>query len=227
MSAASGAPQRVVRVLFLCTRNSARSQIAEALFLDATCGAAGSQPASMFEVASAGADPSISVDPMTFEVLDELGIDWRAQAPKGFDAVMGARWDVVITLCDGAREACPDLPGHPLFAHWPLDDPCETPGPPAARRHAFLQTAARLRRCIVALLGVLDTRDSPVETVLPAEPLARLAGRHRTERRIAAIGGAPEAITARGAVPSAPHGRRPHNSHPDGSSDPDALRLDL
>ena len=122
MTRPSGAPVRRPSVLFLCTHNSARSQLAEALLREAAGDAV--------EVASAGAEPRMHVDPMTFEVLDELGIDWRGHRPKGFEAVVNTRWDLVITVCDHARDVCPALPGQPSFAHWPIGGPL--PGARAA-----------------------------------------------------------------------------------------------
>lgn len=109
---------------------------------------------SRFEVASAGATPAMSVDPVAFEALDQLGIDWRAHRPKGFDAVQATRWDLVITLCDHARETCPVLPGQPTFAHWPVEDPVESSGPPEVRRQVFLEVARWLRRCIARLIAM-------------------------------------------------------------------------
>lgn len=132
------------RVLFLCTKNSARSQMAEALL--AELGGA------RFEVASAGASPAMEVDLMTFEVLDELGIDWRSHRTKGYATILGTAWDVVITVCDRARESCPVLPGHPVYAHWSIEDPVECSGTSWARRAVFRSTAARLRDSISQLV---------------------------------------------------------------------------
>lgn len=132
--------QEPVRVLFLCTRNSARSQIAEALLVH--------EGGARFEVASAGAEPGMSVDPMTFEVLDELGIDWRAHRPKGFDVVQDTEWDLVVTVCNRAREACPVLPGSPMFAHWSLEDPEDQLGSVAQRRAYFHRIVALVHDCI-------------------------------------------------------------------------------
>lgn len=101
-----------------------------------------------FEVASAGASPATSVDPMTFETLDLLGIDWRSHRPKGFEAIQATEWEIVVTVCDRAREACPILPGHPVFAHWSLEDPVEALGSPDQRRPVFLATAQALHSCI-------------------------------------------------------------------------------
>ena len=134
------------RVLFLCTHNSARSQMAEALLTH--------EAPDRFDVGSAGANPSVTIDPMTFEVLDQLGIDWRNHVPKGFDAIVGSEWDFVITVCDEAREACPVLPGHPVFAHWPIADPAQTEGFPPQRRRVFLETARILRMLSLRFLAL-------------------------------------------------------------------------
>jgi len=107
------------------------------------------------EVASAGATPAVEVDPLTFDVLDELGIDWRRRRPQGFDAVTDRDWDVVVTVCDEARDACPALPGRPRHLHWSLEDPCAAAGDLTARRRAFYATAHELRDRITGLLGVL------------------------------------------------------------------------
>jgi len=139
-----------MRVLFLCTRNSARSQMAEALLVH--------EGGVRFDVASAGATPATFVDPMTFEVLDDLGIDWRAHRPKGFDAVQDTEWDLVVTVCDRAREVCPVLPGRPMFAHWSLEDPEDQFGTPVQRRNYFLRSA-RLVHCCIRQLVALDAAE--------------------------------------------------------------------
>lgn len=123
------------------------------------------------EVASAGADPAMHVEPTTYEALDALGIDWRGHAPKGFDAVLATPWDVVVTVCDRARDACPALPGRPRYAHWPLDDPCATAGPPAERRRVFLAVAGRLR---VHVAELLPTLGAPAADAAPHRPLPTL-----------------------------------------------------
>jgi arsenate reductase len=147
-----------IRVLFLCTRNSSRSQLAEALLVQ--------EGGDRFDVASAGATPAMEVDPMTFEVLDQLGIDWRAHRPKGFEAVQNTEWDLVVTVCDRAREACPVLPGRPAYAHLSLADPSETVGPPDARRRAFVATAEHLQRCIRRLLDLPPSEMDPERMAL-------------------------------------------------------------
>ena len=106
-----------VRVLFLCTGNSARSQIAEALLMK--------KGGDRFVVASAGAKPVKEVRPEAIAVLRGQGIDWTGKKPKGFDAVVKEEWDIVITLCDRMKESCPALPTRPVTAHWGVPDPSE------------------------------------------------------------------------------------------------------
>jgi protein-tyrosine-phosphatase/DNA-binding transcriptional ArsR family regulator len=115
----SAAGPSSARVLFLCTRNSARSQLAEAM-LRAWCGAS-------VHVRSAGSDPA-GVHPLVFGVLEERGISDSSLRSKHFDEFAGEPFDYVITLCDRVREVCPELPGHPRVIHWSLPDPVEEQG---------------------------------------------------------------------------------------------------
>jgi ArsR family transcriptional regulator, arsenate/arsenite/antimonite-responsive transcriptional repressor / arsenate reductase (thioredoxin) len=103
-----------VRVLFLCTGNSARSQIAEAL-LRRLCGDA-------VAVASAGSHPK-TVHPYAVAALAEHGIDLSGARAKPVDEFAGRRFDYVITLCDRVREVCPEFPCHPEPIHWSIPDP--------------------------------------------------------------------------------------------------------
>ena len=104
-----------IRVLFLCTANSARSQIAEALLTK--------KGGARFVVASAGSHPANAVRPEAIEALAEIGIDWSRRRPKSLDAVMDQPWDLLITLCDRMHESCPTLPSRPVYAHWGVADP--------------------------------------------------------------------------------------------------------
>ena len=144
-----------LRLLFLCTGNSARSQIGEAILTRKGAG--------RIEVGSAGSQPAPRVNPLTIEVLRDFGIDWSDRTPKGIDAVMDERWDLIITVCDQAREACPTFPGRPAFAHWGMPDPAAVVGSDEARRQAFRDTVQYLSRRIDLLLA------------LPIEKLERLA----------------------------------------------------
>jgi protein-tyrosine-phosphatase len=142
------------RVLVLCTGNSARSQIAEALL--ATRGAG------RLEAASAGSQPAARVNPYAVEVLREHGIEWAGRTPKSIDDVAGQRFDLVITVCDNARDACPFFPGAGSQVHWGLADPAEESEPAVARR-AFRETYEALAARVDALLAL------PLERLQPAE----------------------------------------------------------
>ena len=124
-------------VLFLCTGNSVRSQMAEGL--------ARRILGPGWEVHSAGLEPK-GVHPLAVRVMDELGIDLRSQRSKTIDPeVLGrARW--VITLCGDARERCPVPPPGTLHLHWDLPDPARVEGDEATRLAAFRQVRDELAR---------------------------------------------------------------------------------
>ena len=105
-------------VLFLCTGNSARSQMAEAILRQI----AGDE----YIAYSAGTQPR-GVHPRTIEVMDEIDVDIRQQKSKNIDLFVDQQFDFVITLCDRAKERCPAFPGAALI-HWGFDDPTETCG---------------------------------------------------------------------------------------------------
>lgn len=124
------------RVLFLCTRNSARSQIAEGLLR-----AAG---APELEVHSAGTVAS-GVRPEAIAVMDEIGIDIRGQTSKTLTAHLDQPFDFVITVCDDANETCPVFPHARERLHWSVDDPSRVQGTDAQRLAAFRQARDILR----------------------------------------------------------------------------------
>lgn len=142
------------RVLVLCTGNSARSQIAEALL--ATRGAG------RIEAASAGASPAERVSASAIAVLREHGIQWEGHQPRGIGVFDGQRFDLVITVCDNARDACPYFAGARAQVHWGMPDPA-TLRDPAERKRAFAETYDVLARRIDALLALpledLEDRD--------------------------------------------------------------------
>jgi arsenate reductase (thioredoxin) len=117
-----------IRVIFVCTGNSARSQMAEAL-LRRDGGAA-------FEVVSAGVNPR-PVNPMTIRALEKVGIDISDARSKPVGQFLGQRFDYVITVCDRARATCPVFPGGSVTLHWGVDDPAEATGTEEARQAAF------------------------------------------------------------------------------------------
>lgn len=136
MNLADARPVRPIRVLFLCTGNSARSQIAEALL-----GRIGGLD---FEVASAGTEPR-GVNPFTVRVLAESGIDWSAARSKSVAEFLDEPFDYVVTVCDRARESCPVFPGRSTAIHWSIDDPAAIAGSDEDRLTAFRRTAIELR----------------------------------------------------------------------------------
>jgi ArsR family transcriptional regulator, arsenate/arsenite/antimonite-responsive transcriptional repressor / arsenate reductase (thioredoxin) len=126
-SPAASSPRRRVRVLFLCTGNSSRSQMAEALLR---------QRATWVTVKSAGSHPK-PVHPDTIRAMAEHGIDLTGVRSKHLDRFIGERFDDVVSLCDRLREVCPDFPGPPRMAHWSIADPANDPdGYPAFQRVA-------------------------------------------------------------------------------------------
>ena len=133
-------------VLFLCTGNSARSQIAEALLNVRGQG--------RFVAESAGSHPADRINPFAVEVLRSVGIDWAGHAPRGFEAIEGRRFDLVITVCDNAREACPILPGHPITAHWGMPDPAAVEGDEYRKREAFRSAFELIARRVDFLVGL-------------------------------------------------------------------------
>ena len=101
-------------MLFLCTGNSARSQIAEGLLRN--------EVGDRFDVFSAGTKPT-TVRPEAVTVMSELGIDISHQRSKSVDEFSGQEFDFVITVCDAANEACPVFPGKTKLLHWSFEDP--------------------------------------------------------------------------------------------------------
>ena len=131
-----------VRVLFLCTGNSARSQLAEAL--------AGQIGGDAIEAASAGSRPK-PLHPDAVLVMREHGLDISERRPKHLDTFAGQRFGYVISLCDRVREVCPEFPGHPQMIHWSIADPSGEQD----THQAFRRVAAELRTRIGFLLGLI------------------------------------------------------------------------
>jgi protein-tyrosine-phosphatase/DNA-binding transcriptional ArsR family regulator len=142
------------RVLFLCTGNSARSQMAEALLVRMSDGAV--------DAASAGSSPK-PLHPDAVRVMRKRGIDISGYRSKHLTEVVSQRFDIVITLCDRVREVCPDFPTHPDLVHWSVPDPALAGPHDRATYGAFEETAAELEtrlRFLLARLDELSTRRS-------------------------------------------------------------------
>jgi ArsR family transcriptional regulator, arsenate/arsenite/antimonite-responsive transcriptional repressor / arsenate reductase (thioredoxin) len=144
---ASRSTRRPRRVLFLCTGNSARSQIAEALMVQLSAGTV--------EAASAGSKPK-ALHPNAVRVLQRRGIDISGNRTKHLDEFASARFDVVVTLCDRVREVCPEFPRQPRQVHWSIPDPALEGDSNAASYPAFERTAEELETRIRFLLHQLD-----------------------------------------------------------------------
>ena len=146
-----------LRVLVLCTGNSARSQIAEALLNRLGGG--------RIEAGSAGSRPAARVNPGAVDVLKRHGIDWRGHPPRGLEGLDRERWDVVLTVCDSAREACPIFPGQPVQAHWGMPDPAEENGPEAGRKAAFDAAYATIASRVARMVALpLERMSAPEQS---------------------------------------------------------------
>ena len=128
-------PADPIRVLFICTGNSARSQMAEALLRF--------MGGSDFEALSGGTEPK-GVNPYTVRVLDEICIDWSGAKSKALAQFVGQPFDYVITVCDRARQSCPYFPGSHEMLHWDLEDPAEVEGSDEEKLDAFRRTRAQI-----------------------------------------------------------------------------------
>jgi arsenate reductase len=132
------------RVLFLCTHNSARSQMAEAL-LRALAG-------DRFEVASAGTEAT-RVHPLAIAAMGEVGVDLRGHMSKTVDGLLGQPWDHVITVCDSANERCPVFPARTHRLHWSFPDPSQATGTDEERLATFRRVRDAIQRRIEDWLG--------------------------------------------------------------------------
>jgi arsenate reductase (thioredoxin) len=135
-----------IRVLFLCTGNSARSQMAEAIL--------NAKGQGRVEAASAGSHPTPRVNPYALTTLREFNIPWSGHEPRSVAGLEHEHWDYVITVCDRARDACPIFPGKPPFAHWSIPDPAAVEGDDAAKRTAFRKAFLDLGHRIDLLLAL-------------------------------------------------------------------------
>ena len=124
------------RVLFLCTHNSARSQMAEGLLRD--------MAGDRFQAFSAGSEAT-RVRPEAISVMAEMGVDISAQKSETLDRYLGETLDLVITVCDDANESCPVFPGARERLHWSFPDPSKAAGGYEERLLAFRNVRDRIR----------------------------------------------------------------------------------
>jgi arsenate reductase (thioredoxin) len=124
------------RVLFLCTHNSARSQIAEG-FLRALA-------AERFEIASAGTEAT-HVHPLAVKAMAEVGVDLSGHTSKTLDRLLDQPWDYVITVCDSANEKCPIFPKRTNRLHWSFQDPSQATGTEEDRLGVFRRVRDQIK----------------------------------------------------------------------------------
>lgn len=136
------------RVLFLCTGNSGRSQIAEAFAEQLGAGAV--------EARSAGSHPK-PLHPNAVRVMHERGVDIADRRSKHLDEFVEEPFDYVISLCDRVREVCPEFPSHPGLIHWSIPDPARAGETDAQTYPAFQSTAEELARRIPFLFALIDS----------------------------------------------------------------------
>jgi arsenate reductase len=131
------------RILFLCTGNSCRSQMAEGWLRHL----GGDQ----FDVFSAGTHPA-GLNPGAVEAMREVGIDISGQRSKHLSEFTGQPFDTVITVCDRAKESCPVFPGGGVVLHWSFDDPASAIGTPAERQAVFRRVRNEIRNQIARFM---------------------------------------------------------------------------
>lgn len=133
------------RVLILCTGNSCRSQMAEALWESAGSG--------HWQAESAGSRPSGYVHPLAVEAMRELDMDLSSHTSKSLDQFRGETFDVVVTVCDNAKESCPVFPGAVEVLHWPFDDPADATGTPEEQLRVFRRVRDEIKDRIQSWLN--------------------------------------------------------------------------
>ena len=135
------------RVLFLCTGNAARSQMAEAI--------ARAYHGDVLDVVSAGSRPAGWVHPLAIKAMEELGVDMSEHTSKSAAQFINEPFDVVVTVCDSAAKDCPTWPNAKRIEHWPIEDPSYGPDDPATRFDRFIDRRNELMQRIDELVKTL------------------------------------------------------------------------
>jgi arsenate reductase len=135
------------RVLFLCTGNAARSQMAEGL--------ARAFHGDVLDVVSAGSRPAGWVHPLAVEAMAAIGVDISAQTSKSAEPFLDQPFDIVVTVCDSAAKDCPTWPGAKRIVHWPIEDPSYGMDDPATRLDRFIERRDEMRVLIDELVKSL------------------------------------------------------------------------
>jgi len=138
------------KLLFLCTGNSCRSQMAEG-FLRYMAG-------DKFEVFSAGVKPT-QVNPLAIKVMAEVGVDISKHRSKSAMEFIGQKFDYVITVCDNAKQTCPVFPGKYEKSHWDLEDPAIAQGTKEEKLEIFRKSRDKIRECVLGFLKTISEKD--------------------------------------------------------------------
>ena len=133
------------RILFLCTGNSCRSQMAQAILNRLGKG--------RFEAFSAGSKPTGQVHPLAIETLQDAKLPTQGLRSKSCEEFQEQTFDFVITVCDRAKETCPVWPGQPVTAHWGFEDPAEATGTDEEKRRVFRRVFTEIQARIEAFLA--------------------------------------------------------------------------
>ncbi len=144
-------PMAKRRILFLCTGNSCRSQMAE--------GFARQLAPAGYLAASAGLEPKGYLHPRAILVMQEVGIDIRNQTSKTFEVSQAKKCDLVITLCGDAEERCPALPAGVARTHWPLPDPARANGSPEEVMETFRRVRDEIGELVKRLFVELEQQE--------------------------------------------------------------------
>jgi arsenate reductase len=164
-------PEQVYNVLFLCTGNSARSIVAEAIL---------NKLGGKFRAYSAGSQPKGAVNPYALRLLQELGYDTASLRSKSwteFAAPGAPEFRFIFTVCDNAAgEACPVWPGHPATAHWGIPDPAAIEGSPAEIASAFAETHRLLAQRISAFAALPFEKLNQATLHMKLRDIGRSAG---------------------------------------------------
>jgi arsenate reductase len=141
-------PKKKVQVLFICTGNSARSQMSEALLRK--------EAGDIADVHSAGIKPAADVNPLAKRMILENGMDTSGHYTKGVDKFLDKKFDIIITTCDNAQKKCPVFPGDAIRYHWSLEDPSSVKGSEEERLSAFRETFSQISERVKELVKVIQ-----------------------------------------------------------------------
>lgn len=140
------------RVLILCTGNSCRSQMAETLWENLGKGE--------WQSESAGSKPSGYVHSLAIQAMQELDIDISANTSKSLDQFRDDSFDLVVTVCDNAKESCPVFPGAKKTLHWPFDDPADATGTDEEKITVFRRVRDEIKEKIQSFLNTKDNGEN-------------------------------------------------------------------